>query len=46
MWKQQILSNIGEDPDKKSGFTEDFYKKKRKKSFDPPVLSGFGEDPD
>jgi len=31
---------------KKSGLTEDFYKEKRKKSFVPPVSSGFGEDPD
>jgi len=28
------------------GYTEDFYKENRKKSFVPPVLSGFGEDPD
>jgi len=25
---------------------DNFYKEKRKKSFVPPVLSGFGEDPD
>jgi len=31
---------------RRSGKTEDFYKEKRKKSFVPPVLSGFGEDPD
>jgi len=31
---------------KKSGKNEDIYKEKRKKSFPPPVLSGFGEDRD
>jgi len=31
---------------KKSGKTEDSYKEKRKKSSAPPVLFGFGEDPD
>jgi len=37
-WRRSGLKN----PDK----PKIFYKEKRKKSFVPPVLSGFGEDPD